>query len=283
MKNSKERQQFFDFSGNLIPSDKPDSLIQSITPEKARIILTHSTYNRILNQARVDFYASMMEAGRWVQGQALIALDTNNRLINGHHVLNAIIKTGLTQDCTIQVGLNPAAVEFYDSKKAVRNGKDVLAFLSNGRDVRNGNELLYIVRKYFMWHLEKTGDDVERAYWLLDHLDIVSGTLYRRTGYFTAQMKGVSDFFAAGVLIVQYNSVEQWHTFVDDLLDNKYAGKYHPVNSLARYARTGNKGATGRLDIFLATIKAWNATITGQEIRRFHFDENTHITPLVKK
>lgn len=77
-----------------------------VTPEMASEILKHNVYvtQRKLRPAHVNDLASKMEKGLFRFGEISIAHTWNNSKfqMNGQHVCNAIIKTGLSQECVIE-------------------------------------------------------------------------------------------------------------------------------------------------------------------------------------
>jgi len=77
-----------------------------VTPEKASEILKHNIYvtQRKLRPAHVNDLASKMEKGLFRFGEIAIAHTWNGSKfqMNGQHVCNAIIKSGLGQECVIE-------------------------------------------------------------------------------------------------------------------------------------------------------------------------------------
>lgn len=80
--------------------------VVAVTPAMAKRLLAGSPENRSINQARVDAYTAVMRNGEWaVTGQGII-LDEQGLLLDGHHRLHAIIKSGMTIEMTIVEGVN---------------------------------------------------------------------------------------------------------------------------------------------------------------------------------
>lgn len=83
--------------------------IETITPEKAEEWLATSTYNRAITLSRVDRYARAMLAGKWsLTGEPIIFSDIG-ALMQGHHRLNACIKSGVEFTTLVVRGTSDSA------------------------------------------------------------------------------------------------------------------------------------------------------------------------------
>jgi hypothetical protein len=73
---------------------KQHTLIQTITPDKAKVMLRLNKGNRPIRQNHVKKMAEDMKAGAWQITHQGIAFNKNGELIDGQHRLNAIIESG---------------------------------------------------------------------------------------------------------------------------------------------------------------------------------------------
>lgn len=100
------------------PIAKPQSelalSIETITPDDARKYLERNR-NRKVRQRRVEWYASLMQAGRWHIGTDAIGFDRNGNLINGQHRLMAIEYAGVPVRMVVVRGLEPDVYKHLDS------------------------------------------------------------------------------------------------------------------------------------------------------------------------
>lgn len=78
-----------------------------ITPRIAKTMLSHNTGNRPLRKAVVQRYATDMENGDWQDNGDPIRFDTNGRLIDGQHRLEAVILSDTPIDAWVLRGLKP--------------------------------------------------------------------------------------------------------------------------------------------------------------------------------
>lgn len=69
-----------------------------ITPDVAREMLRGNTRNRPVRQSHVDFLASEMVNGRWVDTAETISRATDGTIVDGQHRLLAVIQSGVTLD-----------------------------------------------------------------------------------------------------------------------------------------------------------------------------------------
>ena len=83
-----------------------EAKIVTITPAYAAKLLRDSAHhNRPLNTRMVDVYARDMAAGHWVINGQAIVLSPNGELLDGQHRLHAVVKSGVTIDTVISLGV----------------------------------------------------------------------------------------------------------------------------------------------------------------------------------
>lgn len=106
-------------------ADYPIVSIEMITPEKAQQMLNTSIGNRELRKNHVDRLAGAIIRGEWRITSQGVGFDKNGHLRDGHHRLNAIIKSGVAISTTVVRGLPENAYEVIDTG-ALRNLSDLL-------------------------------------------------------------------------------------------------------------------------------------------------------------
>jgi hypothetical protein len=105
-----------------------NTTIESITPEKAATWLAKNTKNRPIRVNHVAILADDMSNKRWRQDGASYRFDMDGNLLDGQHRLNAIIKSGVTQDGAVIVrGLSAEAFRTMDVNVVSRKPSDVMA------------------------------------------------------------------------------------------------------------------------------------------------------------
>lgn len=105
-----------------------------ITPSLATTLLTRAGVNRNLSRVAIRRYVTAMKNNEWSYNGAALSFDTNGKLIDGQHRLNAIVESGKTLPFKIELGYNPEAFITLDIGK-VRTGGDILtiAGVKDGR------------------------------------------------------------------------------------------------------------------------------------------------------
>jgi hypothetical protein len=103
-----------------------------ITPEKAaRLIETHNTHNRDVDERRIDQYAADMRSGDWeINGEAIKIAD-DGTLLDGQHRLLACLEAELPFDSIVVTGLSRKAQESMDQGRP-RGLHDVLKLRGEG-------------------------------------------------------------------------------------------------------------------------------------------------------
>ena len=141
--------------------DKSKSLIEFktmlITPETAAIMLKSSAGNPRydkqdkVNERTVEKYASDMKAGRWQLSPEPIAFNESGELVNGHHRLSAVIRSGCTVELCVAYNV-PNETTVFD-RGLVRTRSQLLKFsygtsktLSSGQ-VISASRLLLAYKK----------------------------------------------------------------------------------------------------------------------------------------
>lgn len=120
----------------------PQIAIEEITPAKARAYLGKSEGNRKIRHKHVEHLANTIVAGKWKMTGEAIQVDTNGRLMNGHHRLHAVIKANHPIKNLVVCNLPPDAMNHIDTGKS-RTAADALSF---EYDVKNQNVWAAVAR-----------------------------------------------------------------------------------------------------------------------------------------
>lgn len=123
--------------------DNITSAVELITPELAAQYLKMDTVNRPLNRNHVTFLAGEMTRGEWKLNGEAICFDTQGRLVNGQHRLQAVIKAGIPVRFLVARGCEDDSFVTYDSGRNRR--VDEVFYLSG---VKNASVVSSIVRRY---------------------------------------------------------------------------------------------------------------------------------------
>ena len=108
----------------------------TVTPDIACNWLERNTKNRKLRDTDVKKYAADIRAGRWKPGGNIIKFDTDGNIVNGQHVLWAVIEAGMPAEMYVLSGLDPSVVLVEDDH-ARRTLGDVVKIQHPGWAVGN--------------------------------------------------------------------------------------------------------------------------------------------------
>lgn len=93
----------------------PRVSIRDISPEIATEWLKlNNDSNRKLRIATVEKYSRFMQAGEWILNDQCISFDTENKLLNGQHRLQAIIASGVTIKSLVATDMDTETFKYTD-------------------------------------------------------------------------------------------------------------------------------------------------------------------------
>jgi len=106
----------------------------AITVILAKAMLKTSPGNRKLSQPTVLEYAEAMRRGQWHQNGNVLKFDTEGRLRDGHHRLNALVLADRTVTMDVAIGIEESALYSIDCGR-VRRLSDFLRMFGEGKNV----------------------------------------------------------------------------------------------------------------------------------------------------
>ena len=164
-------------------NNKYSIAIETITPEKAKALLEQFPRNRKSSFVRVESYADIMKRGNWAPFSVII-IDEDGNTVDGHHRLEAVVKSGVNAELVVFRGLEKKFIPFIDTGRP-RSAGDMLAFveeldgISSYRDVA---ALARAVMYYDMRYNAKVIPPDSLAEFIIENKDAVKKALsdYRR-------------------------------------------------------------------------------------------------------
>ena len=115
----------------------PKVIIKDISPEIATEWLKlNNDSNRKLKLATVEKYSKLMLAGEWILNDQCISFDTQNKLLNGQHRLQSIIKSGVTIKSLVATNMDTETFKYTDqgSKRTQmdihKSSKEIHSFIT---------------------------------------------------------------------------------------------------------------------------------------------------------
>lgn len=113
---------------------------EDITPEKAQQYLNTSLGNRAIIKPALLSYINTIKSGKWLLNGSPIIFDNGGHLIDGHHRLMAVVKSGITVRFSVTRGAEDGSFATLDN-----NVTRTLAQLLRMQDVKNYNLVASIV------------------------------------------------------------------------------------------------------------------------------------------
>ena len=109
-------------------SNRPEitSQIYLVTPTHAKRLLEKNDGNRTLSAKTVNRYSKMMAENEWKMNGEPIIIDSNGKLSNGQHRLEACVQSGKPFESLVVEGVSADAFDTLDSGKA-RTLSDVMS------------------------------------------------------------------------------------------------------------------------------------------------------------
>lgn len=106
---------------------KQSTLIETITPDIAKLYLKFNNNNRPLRKTHIKELASDMMHQNWQVTHQGIAFDVTGRLIDGQHRLHAIIEAGVPIQISVTRGCSASSFSILD-RGSSRSASDILGW-----------------------------------------------------------------------------------------------------------------------------------------------------------
>ena len=268
--------------------------IERVTPTMAQKYLESSAGNRPISITTVKSYAATMENGGWKVNGVPIVFDSNGKLIDGHHRLQAVILADRSIELTVTRGVEPDVFTTFDCGRH-RNLGQILAMCNvsdynkisgvvsvnislerygnirknNGtKEFRLTNDIYYQKYKEDPESYADCAKFAEKLYRVAKILRIswIGGLTYYLTHTGTFELDYVKKFF---------NSVCNLET-----------SGISPADELRKFIiRNTRNNDTKKLDqnyLFAIVIKAWNAYVNDSIIGCFKFNPGKEDYPKLR-
>ena len=113
--------------------------IENIGAQTAMQMLKTSPYNRSLKESRIQKLITAIKNGEWHVEVTDVQIDINGELMGGHHILTAIVRTGITLACIVKRGVDPE-VRRYTNECTASSPNDSW-ILSGHNPILNANKV----------------------------------------------------------------------------------------------------------------------------------------------
>ncbi len=262
-----------------------------VTPDQARRWLADQEFNRALRQIKVKEYASDMKSGRWMATAQPIMINQSGKLIDGQHRLHAVIESGAEIEMLVAFDV-PDEHRRYIDGGVPRATRDVLKMedgLSSAWDLQAlaRTVLLYERVPEKVWVGAGTAGIASKQLIIDEVRQNVDA--YNRAIQIARQIDGLprtghlrrSTYGSLVLLIDRYSNfaelLDEWHTGLS-------TGANLPMGDprLALRSATSATNFGGTQSGLMACLRAWNAFVTGEELRQLKVSQRYLPMPKVK-
>lgn len=244
--------------------------VEVVTPAVAARWLTANACNRRLREPIVRQYERDMLAGKWVMKPVPICFDPDAKLGNGQHTLNAIVSSGVAQECLVARQVSREAIAFMDMGLR-RSINDVAHFL--GEDINS--------RKAAIARMVVYGPSDHRAKWRSFH-ELLDAYIANAAAieWVLAQCPKQAGFSAPvlGVVVrAAYNADQArlqrfLHVLLSGVTTDQTESAAIRLRDCSRSMRSAGT-AEARIDLFRKAQAALACFLRGEPMRRLYATE----------
>ena len=271
------------------------TVIETITPAKAKEYLKTTQGNRPISKVTVRSYADSMLQGKWLLNGVAIIFDNEGHLIDGHHRLNAIVKADVPVQTCVCRGAEPDSFKTIDQGRG-RNLGQLIAMqqvlnYNAVASIVNANNSLIISGRFWVNNgarsKQATNADLYDEYYRNKEEYQEAGTyaceMYRQARIIKASWIGALYYYLSHTGCYKKDYVKRFFTAVCSLETSGISAADELRNFIIRNDRNRTDGA--KLDqerLFAIICKAWNAYVAGKEVKKYKFDPDNEDYPTLK-
>lgn len=234
-----------------------------INPTKAEALLERFQLNRPSNPRRVSAYAKLMSEGKWGP-LSMIITDENGNTVDGHHRLEAVIKSGMSVEMIVLRGIERKYIPFIDTGRS-RSAGDMLAFLDSLDSIGSLRNIAGIARAILLYDKKDYGA-------LLSYDEIASFVVANKIALKDAyaEYSGLRKIggrlqLASALYVIRRenpNRIAEVDLLARQIIggENISAGMPAYAARNAILASRNNGGRSSWLEPFYIIFKAWHAT-----------------------
>lgn len=269
--------------------------VETVTPNKAKKLLSENTINRPLSKKRVEHYASLMEGGKWKLTHQGISIADDGTIIDGQHRLHAIIECNLPIDINISYGAEKETFKYIDvgytrttsnifAIEGIKNYSKHSSGISRYHNFINSDRVLSTSNSGRVEN-HYTHEDYLQFYY--DHEDFLVRVHSKITSlYDMYRILSTSELYAFYVYCVIDAGWSE--TKVESFFDNLYMIRHDAKSNVPKMLF--NKliqDATGTTEMkpqvkTALIIKSFNYFVNGKSLKRLYFHEDNENFPSVQ-
>lgn len=270
------------------------TIVETITPRKAKELLEKNTNNRPVSKKRVDHYTSLMTNGKWHLTHQGIAISKTDVIIDGQHRLLAVVRANMPIDFTITYGVDDDTFKYVDvgysrttsnifAIENIANYTRHAAGISRYHDFINNHRSLSI-RGSGKTINHYTHDDYLKFYYnneplLIDILSKVSGWYNRYKILNTSEMYAIFTY-----CVIDANwSFSKVESFFDHVFMLRHDSPSNVPRLLFDKLIQDATGTTQMKPIARTAmlIKAFNYFVKGKSLKRLHYVDDNEQFPTI--
>lgn len=131
----------------------PVSIVKTVTPGLARLLLSFNQRNREVYAATVETYAQLMLEGQWKTVSSAISFTADGLVGNGQHRLLGVVASGVPCEFVLAFGMPPDSI-FAEDRGRRRNLADDLGLDGYGRDLNGQQKKVLAAAGRLVWQLD---------------------------------------------------------------------------------------------------------------------------------
>lgn len=245
----------------------------TITPDYAGTLLSKNTKNRTVIKCHLRKLEEVLRRGEWVFNGEPIIVASSGRVLDGQHRLMACVNTGISIDAIVVFGIDESVFDTIDqgATRTIGNVLDV-----DGEE--NYNTIAATLKNF--WGFCKTGQIYDGGGW-------VGGFTAHTARVLLSSHPGIRDSVKLCLRCEHYKSksllaaLHYIFTFSNqqaaaELIEVLEAGggdkdrPFHVLREHVIYSRM-NRVPMGNRSLAAKTIRAFNAEVTGEWVKRLQF------------
>lgn len=253
-----------------------------VTPEIAGQLLAKNSKNRTVIKASLRKIEESIRRGEWVFNGEPIIIASSGRVLDGQHRLMACVNTGVSIDTNIVFGVDESVFETIDqgTSRTVGNVLDI-----DGEE--NYNTVAAALKNF--WGFCKTGQVYDGGTWVGGFTAHSARRLLNAHPEIrqSVRMSLKCEHFKSKALLACLHYILSFSNrqFASELVEVIEAGggdkdrPFHVLREHVIYSRL-NRIPMGNRSLAAKTIRAFNAEVTGEWVKRLQFKHDGQF-PLV--
>jgi hypothetical protein len=255
--------------------------VQEITPDMARSWLARGGTNRKLTARLVARIAAAIRRGEWILTGDSIKLDSEQRVIDGQHRLQAIVEAGIPVTSVVVRNVESEAQDVIDTGRS-RAATDVLSLhgYANTTAIAACVKLLLMIERFGRTNVSSRQanllvSNTNILRYTEQHPDVLDGVQAANNLRSAGGLGGGGGLLAVFVVLISRVDAEAAHWFVASLETGANLEVTSPILKLRtrllaeRHTGRGSgiHGQDAREALLAMCIKAWNAWRRGESMQ----------------